>query len=225
MAFSWGDWAKSKADIALALNEGGCGCGYSEAALILCAAISAMAAEAWPGRGIDKKRFVEVLIHFAKATDLPATISVPLLIESLEQKREREVLKKTFLNFSYGRILLGPDVDQSESVIRDICPSLTPEKLRPFSYANLLYKLIRSAYAHEYMPDKNACPFPMTKDESVGVSYVNRLISLEPHAGYRHLIYFHTSWLSNLVSDLGQTIDAQNLSFPLTTPTKWWVEG
>lgn len=225
MAFSRKDWAENKAKIALELAKGGCGGGYGEAVLILCATISAIAAEIWPGRGIDQRRFVETLVRFGNIPEGPSTISAPLLYASLKNSKEKETIRKTFLNFPYGRILLGSDVDQSESKIQAVCPTLPLKDLRSFSYANLLYKLIRSPYTHEYSPDENACPFPMTIDKSAGISYVNRLLSLQPNSGYRHLICFHLPWLADLVVSIGQQVDTIAPYLPLPTSRRWWLDG
>src|SRR4051794_35165887 len=52
------DWAMRKCKLALNLSRGDCGGSYGDGVIILCAAISALAAEAWPSRVRDKKRFV-----------------------------------------------------------------------------------------------------------------------------------------------------------------------
>jgi hypothetical protein len=61
MTFSRCDWVAKKTDVALRLCAGECGGSYAEGVIILSSAISAMAAEAWPGSGIDKMRFVEII--------------------------------------------------------------------------------------------------------------------------------------------------------------------
>ena len=55
------DWVTEKKRIALCLANGECGGSYGEAVLILCAVLSALAADIWPGKGIDQMRFVELL--------------------------------------------------------------------------------------------------------------------------------------------------------------------
>ncbi len=52
------EWIQKKNEIALDLAAGQCGGSYGEAVIILCAALSALAADVWPGRGIDRVRFV-----------------------------------------------------------------------------------------------------------------------------------------------------------------------
>lgn len=63
-------WVAQKCDVASALNARAGGAGYSEAVLILCAVLSAMAADAWPGRGIDRRRFTELVARFEQRAKL-----------------------------------------------------------------------------------------------------------------------------------------------------------
>jgi hypothetical protein len=85
--------------------------------------------------------------------------------------------------------------------------------------------LIRSPYSHQYFPDENASPFPMTMDKSAGVSYVNRLNPARPNAWHRYLICFHLDWLADLTVNMGKSLDAVAATLPLETPTRWWLDG
>ena len=64
-------------------------------------------------------------------------------------------------------------VDKSEKEVMDICQTLSLEEVRQHSYANLLYKEVRSGYVHEYRPGNRADSSPMTGNPNVQVSYVN----------------------------------------------------
>jgi hypothetical protein len=59
------EWIQEKNEIALKLAAGQCGGSYSEATIILCAALSALASSMWPRRRIDQVRFVQLLKDFA----------------------------------------------------------------------------------------------------------------------------------------------------------------
>jgi len=61
------------------LEAGQCGGSYGEAVIILCAALSAVAADVWPGKGIDRVRFVQLLKDFApsKRPGRPMTPGTP----------------------------------------------------------------------------------------------------------------------------------------------------
>ena len=76
-------WVTKKAQTALRLESGECGGSYSEAILILCSTLSTLAAEIWPGKGIDRKRFVELLTEYAPPHLHTTRISVPFLTKHL----------------------------------------------------------------------------------------------------------------------------------------------
>lgn len=216
------DWVSEKRAIALQLARGGCGGSYGEAMLILCAAISALAAEVWPGKRIDQKRFVELLKDFAPATLVATQVSVPMLVWHLRQSgqiTEYQNVREACLNFSQTRVLTGKDVDRVESEIISLCGTISVKDMRDCSYANLLYREIRSGYAHEYRPGNRADSWPMTQDPTTAVSYINR--SGDPD----RLVHFHVEWVAELAVAIAQAIDREAASVPRTAPRKWWLEG
>lgn len=220
---SWrADWVSEKRAIALKLESGGCGGSYGEAMLILCAAVSALAAEVWPGKKIDRKRFVELLKDFAPATLVATQVSVPMLVWQLRQSghvTESQNVRAAWLNFSQTRVLTGKDVDQAESEILSLCGTISVKDIRECSYANLLYREIRSGYAHEYRPGNRADSWPMTQDLTAAVSYINRLGDLD------RLVHFHVEWVAKLAVAIAQAIDREAASVPRIAPKKWWLEG
>lgn len=223
MAFSRRNWARQKAGIARRLAGGESGAGYGEAALILCGAISAMAAEAWPGDRIDRRRFVEFVVRFSALSIRPETISVPLLVSSLRDSNgfegEAHVVRRAFLNFEDSRILAAADVDRPEREIQGVCQTLPLKLLRASSYADVLYRRIRSSYAHEYRPAAKTMSWPMTADDAAGVSYGNWIDDPDRH------IHFHVTWLADLVVDLGERSEREAIRFPLARPERWWIDG
>lgn len=56
--------------------------GYLDAMVLLLPVISGIASLKWPGKGIDKGRFVELLVRFNKQTF--SRVSLPMLIQHLE---------------------------------------------------------------------------------------------------------------------------------------------
>ena len=56
------NWVREKCGIATRLFHGETGASYAEAVILVCAAMSALAAELWKDRGIDRARFVEMLV-------------------------------------------------------------------------------------------------------------------------------------------------------------------
>ncbi|MBF0527361.1 MAG: hypothetical protein HQK56_19945 [Deltaproteobacteria bacterium] len=73
------EWAQRKNEIALKLNARECGGSYGDAAIILSATLSALAAEVWPGDYIDRVRFVQLLKDFAPDYLNVTRVSIPLL--------------------------------------------------------------------------------------------------------------------------------------------------
>ena len=212
---SWrADWAKQKQAIALDLSRGKYGGSYGEAALIFGAVISALAAEVWPGQGIDRKRFVQVLKDFAPRDSDPARISVPLLAGYLRGKgrlAESNRIVCAFMKYCSTRVLTGDEVDRCEEEILSVCSTLTLKELRACSYANLLYRELRSSYVHEYRPGERADSWPMTRSEA-SVSYVNWANDPDRH------IHFHVDWLGDLAVKTAEALDTLASPDPLALP-------
>ena len=190
--------------------------------LILCAAISALAAEVWPGKRIDHKRFVELLKVYAPARLNTTQISVPMLARHLRQSaknNEYQHIRDAWLNFSKSRVLTGKDVDRDETEVLRLCGTISVKEMRKCSYANLLYCDVRSGYAHEYRPGDRADSCPMTQDPDSAVSYTNLLDDPE------RLVHFHVDWVAELALEIAQAIDHVATCVPRTAPTKWWIEG
>lgn len=221
------DWVTEKCEIAIALARGEARGSYSEAAILVCAALSALAAEVWPGRKIDRARFIELLVRFGPTPNIPITISVPLLVRHFEltsSESSAKLLRNTFLPFSATRVVAGSEVDKSEDEVLFICPNLSAKDIRKVSYACLLYEEVRSAYAHEYKPGTKADSWPMTMANGQSVSYVNRLLAAAIPETDRH-IHFHIDWLAKLAVDIAIDIDTHRATLPWQVPANWWIDG
>ena len=216
------DWTRGKRDVALRLASRECGGSYGEAVIILCAAISALAADVWPGRGKDRARFVEALREFTPASLNVTRVSIPLLVGHLRQEGrdpERRQLEQAFLDYSPSRVLTGDEVDKFEDEIISLCPGLDRRVLRECSYANLLYQEIRSGYAHEYRPGSRADSWPMTSIRNTPVSYLNWVDDPDRH------IHFHVDWIADVAVAVAEAIDAVEKTIPRQDPSRWWVHG
>lgn len=213
------EWAAKKNDIALRLYAGECGGSYGESMMILCAVLSALAAEVWPGRRHDKARFVELLKDFAPVEFNITRISIPLLVALLRDKglvRESEIIREAFLDYLPSQVLTGDDVDKSETDILALCNTVDIKNLRINSYASLLYGEIRSGYAHEYKTGQLSDPWPMTREET-SISYVNWACKPDKH------IHFHVPWMSKLVLSIAEAVDAIGEGLPRPKPKNWWL--
>ncbi|SDM49332.1 hypothetical protein [Polaromonas sp. JS666] len=219
-------WVREKCGIATRLSQGNAGASYAEAVILVCAVLSALAAELWKGRRIDRARFVEMLVRLGSPTEIWATISTPLLVQYLDansHKVEAALVRKAFGLPTSARILTGADVDKSMADVTTICPSLNAKELRRFSYASLLYQDVRSSYAHEYRPGKDADSWPATMLQNQNVSYINRIS--DESAEMRRLIHFHFDWLANVAIQLAMAVDDFSLELPRSNPKVWWIDG
>ena len=219
------NWIADKCQLAMRLSRGEAGGGYAEAAILACAALSALAAELWPGKGIDRFRFIEMLVKLGPEASTCSTISVPLLVQHLTSTRnitDAEKLRRAFAIPQISRVLTGSDVDQHEEKILAVCPTIKLKVLRQHSYASILYSEIRSSYAHQYQPGVQADSFPMTMRAGQKVSYINRLSDdLQTH----RLLHFHIDWLLALPVGLAGIADDLSSEMPHPCPIIWWSEG
>lgn len=225
---SWrAGWVSDKCTIAGALARGEAGGSYAEAVMLVCAVLTALAAEVWPGRNIDRARFVELLVRRGAQPRAPRTVSVPLLVEELAvqgSEPHATLLRQRFLPFAPTRVVTGRDVDRLEDELSSTCPGIDLRCVRRHSYASLLYSEIRSSYAHDYAPGGKADSWPMTTYRGQFVSYVNRLLNCDTLASAR-LIHFHVESLIKIAVELAADIDGISLSLPLKRPNAWWIDG
>jgi hypothetical protein len=220
-------WVREKCEVAKALSRGAAGGTYSDATILVCAALSALSAEVWPGCSIDRKRFVELLVRLGPSAATWTSISIPLLVDHLRASGDQAhsmILARALLDFSPTRVVTGLDVDRGEVEVLAHCPSLDRKTIREHSYACLLYEDVRSSYAHEYRPGSRADSWAMTQCADQAVSYVNRLLRpgiLETG----RFIHFHIECLAQMAGDLASSIDAAASTIPRPRPTCWWLDG
>jgi hypothetical protein len=222
MTFSRRDWVAKKTDTALRLCAGECGGSYAEGVIILSAAISAMAAEAWPGSGIDKMRFVEIIKDYCDATLNPTRISVPLLIGRLRddsKTTEADALRRKFMDYQKAQVLTGGDVDRTEAEILSLCSSLSHKEIRRFSYSGVFYEEVRSGFVHEYRPGKKADSWAIAATEEDEISYGNWMNDPDRH------IHFPIHWIAKVAKSIAEVADRNASRFPLSRPAMWWLEG
>ncbi|WP_404786369.1 hypothetical protein [Altericista sp. CCNU0014] len=218
-------WVEHKARLIDALAKGEYEGTYADACLIASSVISGLASLLWPGDDqIDRRRFVQVWQKCSLASPGINLISVPILIEHLEQDgkyAEAESLRASNPSaFNFGnscRVLTSADVDLEEDSIQALCPSLTMKYIRVQSYANIFYRYVRSAYVHEYRIADYANAYPMACSGS-GISYVNLTV-----APYRR-IHFEALWIINLLKLIATKFEAELLSPPINRPPKWWFD-
>jgi len=225
------DWRQRRITLAKRLNEGECDGDYGDAVLILSAVLSGIAADLWPGKGKDRKRFVEIWARYADPTLSPNLISLPLLIEDLEEKQGNVDLAKKVRGTRPGLFwpekiervpddvkVIGPQVDQTETSLMALDYRLTAKKLREFSYGSIFYEHLRSGYTHEYHPTEYASSVT-TVTGTFPISYRN--LVKPPYKQF----HFNFDWVAELVESVLASVVASVRTQPLPEPQTWWVDG
>ncbi|MCG8093847.1 MAG: hypothetical protein JAZ17_09510 [Candidatus Thiodiazotropha endolucinida] len=215
-------WTEKKIALALELERGQCNGSYAEAVIILCSVISAIAADIWPGEGLDRKRFVELLTEYSDESLHLKRVSIPLLISYLRKNgstKEIEILTKRFMPSCHTLVITGDDVDKYEQEIFSVCPKLVLKTVRANSYANILYKEVRCGYVHQYTTGDRAESWPMSsKNEHGYVSYVNRADLPD------RLIYFDTNWLVKVIHSIVNKLDDKINEINNKSFNNWWLK-
>jgi len=219
------------------LAKGGCEGDYVDACLLVSGLVSAIASFVWPGTQGDRKRFIEACVRFSEKTCDATKISVPLLrISLVEEKRFDEVralegARPQFFGPGYGaRVLQGHEVDSDETDLRTEFPKMDLPMLRQHAYPTVFYEQVRCKLVHEGELDGKAARYPMTTLDGARISYVNRTVAVmgggevsEPQRDRR--IFFHMTWLTDLVRTMARNADAELAKGPISKPARWWVEA
>ncbi len=100
---------KGRLDLAKALSSDVPGASYADVVLIITAILSACASLRWPGRGIDKKRFIELLVLHSPEDFHTSWVSIPALIN----KRIISEEETPYKGGNSLRIFRGEEIDLS----------------------------------------------------------------------------------------------------------------
>lgn len=224
-------FAEHRIGIALRLGRGEAGAGYLEGFILLSALISGLAATAWPGRGIDQKRFVELLVRFSDPGLRVTRVSVPLLLRDLKRRSDATAAYEGLVRSRPGHfgdpndvvVLTGDDVDQSPEVA---CANsgLPLLEVRAYSYATILYRQARNSALHEYILHEDVTSHPMTF-RPTPISYSNlidKIVPADEDWGIRRLIHFDLEWIAALARSAAKHVVVDS---PHAKPATWWLEG
>jgi hypothetical protein len=230
------DLVERKCALAVALANGHVpGGDYTDANLVVAALVSGMAADLWPGDGIDRRRFLELWAREADPVFKGNLISVPLLYAELSKRALRpkdpdlaaadaatrlSAARPGLLEIE-TRVLAGHEVDMEEGEVLTLCsPALTPRDVREFSYPAIYYGQVRSAASHEYQLGSGATAHPMRLDADV--SYSNRKVD----GRAVRLIYFDLLWLWRVVRSIATAVKGEiDWGKKRERPKEWWVFG
>jgi len=208
------DFLRGRVELARALMKGtpAVAC-YADVALVTCAVLSACASHRWPGRGIDKQRFIELLVRHSPPSFRTSWVCVPALLnDGLISQNQTP----------YGRpghsARIHPDdaIDLSLEEAKRKYPKVCAKELRRHCYAYLVYERLRCGYAHEYRPGRDVTEHPPSSKDA-RLSYIGRL----GKEGTRRMLAVHLEYLLRLaehhVSNLPET--------KCCRPSLWWIDG
>lgn len=222
------NFVRHKTSVARRLATGECGGWYGDAVLVLSSAVSALSANLFPGKRIDRKRFTQTWVRYADTALSPRLISVPLLAQDRFEANDNltvECLRKlrpeaiaTFPAMVDTLVLDGTTSDASEADVLAACPHMDSPSVREFAYASVFYSEIRSGFVHEGDTTEFGSSHPGGMRQA-DISYANVI-----DKPYRR-IHFSIDWLCRLAESIAinATADIHKRPFPL--PTLWWLEG
>ena len=194
--------------------------------MIVAAVLSGLAADLWPGDGIDRKRFVELWVQYGQNIPSATFVSLPLLTQWLDgegrqgEARRVEASRPEMFGPGYStRVVTGTEVDMPEDQVLSVCPTLNRAEVRPFAYPTVFYKEVRCGLMHEYRFGSRASDWAMTMRTSE-VSYFNMADGLD---GTRRLIHFDLPWLTDLVLSIARAVEPDTKKAPLSLPGSWWL--
>lgn len=230
MASNLVSFVQKKLAVAQCLDSGGCGGGYGEAVLVVAGLLGGISADLWPGKRIDRARFIELWSQYADPTHGPNRISLPLLVARLRETGRGaeaatlETLQPRVFGPGYhSRVVTADNVDLTEAEIIGLCPTLTVIDVRAFSYGAVFYEHVRPAIVHEFHFGTQAVGVPMT-DRQADVSYSNYL-DRDTRAHSRR-IHFHMPWLVSLADGVAANAESiLSTAAPLPAPSPWWING
>lgn len=202
---------EGRLDLAEALATDIPGAIYADVVLVVTAVLSACASIRWPGRRLDRKRFVELLVRHSPEDFRTSWVSIPALInQGLVLENDTP-----YMGGNSDRIFRDDEIDLSLHDARTRYPSVPEEQLRKHCYATLIYEWLRCGYAHEYCPHQNITHVPPSR-ANARVSYIGRLTD----KNLTRMVSFHLPYLFDVanyhVSILPDTADSP--------PSAWWID-
>ena len=187
------------------------GANYANVVLITTAVLSACASIRWPGKRIDRKRFIELLVSFSPVDLHTSWVSVPALINEGFIAEE----DTPYAGGNSTRVFRDDEIDLSLEDARTRYPGVPGVELRNHCYATLIYEWLRCGYAHQYSPHTNIIQNPPS-GANARVSYVGRLIA----GKLERMVSFHLDYLF--------LIAGHHVSVLPTTaspaPASWWID-
>jgi hypothetical protein len=203
---------KGRIDLAKALADGNPLASYADVVLIITAVLSACASIRWPGTGIDRRRFIELLVSLSPADLRTSWVSIPALInQGFISERD------TPYGSGYRRRNFCDDeIDLCLGGARTKYATVPGDQLRKHCYASLIYEWLRCGYAHQYCPHESITHFPPSTADAC-VSYNRRLLMDGKQV---MMVHFHLDYLFR-IADYQLSVLPSTASSP---PSTWWID-
>lgn len=222
----------------------------NDAEVILCCALAAAAADTWPGRRLDERRFVEFLVEYARNAKPSVTCtSIPLLHAQLRMldKRDEEALVKwkaeaqRMLEDKINQATDGTrlrlrwdEIDETHDIVvgwlmnSSIEPKEVQKKVRKATYAAIIYSDLRCGLVHElrWMDRLGRMSFdPSTEPHYVNYfdQTVNPWRLCFPYEYLRRVVEDAMNAACDWLDTSREFIDERLPTRP--RPSCWWAEG
>lgn len=191
-----------------------------DAQIILCCALSSLAATLWPGVNNDKKRCIETLIRFGNCQPSPKTISVPVLLRSLHGDPIAQKVREVFWKFPKYQVVSACEADVLEDCIVNSISGISLSKIREASYARLIYSELRSCLVHTYSHGKELTDWSLWNSAELEYNYVDS----------KPRLYIPYGYLEKVVKSTGEAIfehweRAPSFERAEVPPSRWWISG
>jgi hypothetical protein len=200
-----------------------------DAEIILCCALSGLAAILWPGTGIDRQRFIQMLVDFdfSQPSANLRQISIPVLASQLRDEGDVSSainLKAKFFPGHPSEFFDPKVVDQDEATVSAVSNSLSLKTIRRASYASIIYTDLRCALVHEYNLSENMTSFNLF-DIHNAPSYLH--MNFED-GRTRMLLHLPFGYLVDALTNITEALFAYwrtSSSLEKPRPLSWWADG
>jgi len=166
---------------------------YGDIVLIVCAVLSACAAYRWPRKPKerkDKEKFIRLLTDFSTPEFRTSWISIPSL---LNDKQINQNDTPWGMPGNECRIFCDDEIDLSIEEAREKYPKIPERILKNYSYASLIYEMLRCNYSHEFCPHTNITEVQASRNDA-RISYIGRMSD----GRIKRMVAFHIDYLIRL---------------------------
>jgi hypothetical protein len=208
------NFLRERMELVRGLMSGKLPVAYADLALITCAVMSACAARRWPGKGIDRRRFIELLVVHSAPDFHTSWVSVPMLLN-------RRLIAEENTPYARGkqtRIFRDEEIDLSFDAAAARYPNVPPSVLVDCCCASLIYDQLRCGYAHDYSAGKDMTHVQPSRREA-RVSYILRGTG-PGWAAVRRMATFHLPYLIELAEYHVALVPDEACE----RPARWWID-